>query len=313
MNLYQLKALDALATYGTCLQAARALGVTQPAVSTQLRKLQDTYGVKLFNRWGKQVEFSPLGKTLVLKARTILRLLDDFEATVDSAGRLESGQLAIGLSCHYFVMDMLAEFMKRHPGVTLRAQIGDSLTLIDEVLACRLDLAEITAAEPVKQLFNLAYSNQQIVLFVAGHHPWALLPELDAGQLHDQAMVARHSTSMTRRIFEDRLSKLEVVPRVVMELDSWETVKEAVAAGIGFGIALEDEFSSDERFRAVPLQGIDLSVRQYFVCLPEFKQLRTVQTFLDLVREFRVRRVESQEKCLTKTFPSTLSLQGERT
>jgi LysR family transcriptional regulator, low CO2-responsive transcriptional regulator len=96
-----------------------------------------------------------------------------------------------------------------------------------------------------------------------------------------------------------------------MELDSWETVKEAVAAGIGFGIALEDEFSSDERFHAVPLKGIDLSVRQYFVCLPEFKQLRTVQTFLDLVREFRVRRAEGQEKCLTETFPPTLSMQGE--
>lgn len=311
MNLYQLKALDALASHGTCLQAAKVLGVTQPAVSTQLRKLQDAYGVKLFNRWGRHVEFSPLGEKLVLKARTILRLLDDFEATIGAASRLDSGQLEIGLSCHYFVMDMLAEFMARHPGIKIRAQIGDSLTLIDDVLACRLDLAEVTAAEPIKELYNLTYSNQQIVLFVARHHPWAGWGEVQAGDLGGREMVARHASSMTRRIFEARLQRVDVVPRVVMELDSWETVKEAVAAGIGFGIALEDEFSHDPRLRPVPLKGIDLSARQYFVCLPEFKQLRTVQTFLDLVREFRVRRAECQENGLAAASPSTIFLQGE--
>jgi DNA-binding transcriptional LysR family regulator len=125
-------------------------------------------------------------------------------------------------------------------------------------------------------------------------------------------MVARHASSMTRRIFEERLGMLGVAPRVVMELDSWETVKEAVAAGIGFGIALEDEFSHDPRLCPVLLKGIDLFARQYFVCLPEFKQLRTVQTFLDLVHEFRVRRAVSQENGVTTAPPSIKSFQGEK-
>jgi DNA-binding transcriptional LysR family regulator len=296
MNLHQLKALDALARHRTCLQAAKALGVSQPAVSTQLRKLQEACGAKLFERWGRQVEFSRLGEILVLKARTILRLLDDFEATIGAASRLESGQLSIGLSCHYFVMQMLAAFMQRHPGVGIHAQIGDSITLIEDVLACRLDLAEVTAAGPDPRLYNLAYSRQRIVLFVAGNHPWAMLPEVPAPLLHGQAMVARHATSMTRRLLEQRLHELGVAPRVVMELDTWETVREAVAAGIGFGIALEEEFSNDERLRRVRLSGVDLSARQYFVCLPEFKHLRTVQTFLDLVQEFIEKRGEVSDR-----------------
>ncbi len=287
MNIQQLKALDALASHGSCLQAAKALGVTQPAVSVQLRKLQDEYGVKLFNRLGKQAHFSLLGETLVLKARKILRLLDDFESTIGAASQLNTGCLEIGLSCHYFVMDMLAVFMDRYPGVDIRAQIGDSRNLIEDIFSCRLDLAEVTAASPDERLFNLAYSDQSIVLFVAKNHAWADLESLPVEHLNGKPMVARHATSMTREIFEQRLSVMSIEPQVVIEIDSWETVKEAVAAGIGFGIALQDEFSHDERLVTIPVSGTDLSAKQYFVCLPEFKHLRTVQAFLDLVLEIK--------------------------
>jgi len=60
-----------------------------------------------------------------------------------------------------------------------------------------------------------------------------------------------------------------------------------VAAGIGFGIALTDEFTHDDRLTGIPVTGIDLTARQYFICLPEYTHLRTVQAFLDLVREVK--------------------------
>lgn len=301
MNLHQLKALDALARHRSFSKAAKALGVSQPAVSIQLRKLQDQYGVNLFRRWGKQTELSELGDELVLKARKILGLLDDFETTLITAGNLEAGRLNIGLSCHYFVMEMLAVFMARYPGIQLRARIGDSQKLIDDILACRLDLAEVTGTVPDKRFHNYAYSEQCIVLFVAKGHPWTDLPALRAERLNGEAMVARHTTSMTRRIFQQRLAALDIHPRVVMELDAWEAMKEAVAAGMGFGIALQDEFSRDERLTGIPVSGIDLSARQYFICLPEFEHLRTVQAFLALAREvkqFRGRSKTDAARCV---------------
>ena len=104
-------------------------------------------------------------------------------------------------------------------------------------------------------------------------------------------MVARHTTSMTRTIFQSRVNGLGIRPRVVLELDSWETMKEAVAAGIGFGIALEDEFHPDNRLVGIPVDGVDLTAGQYFVCLPEFKYLRAVQAFLRLVQEVKEMRM----------------------
>ena len=287
MKLHQLKALDALEQTGSFSGAAKCLGLTQPAVSIQLRKLQARHGVKLFWRSGRNLEFSTFGKELVLKARKILWLIDDFEASLASADNLKSGHLKIGLSCHYLVMDLVSIFMERYPGVQVKARIGDSANLIEEVLACRLDLAEVTGAEPDQRLVNHVYSDQSIVLFVARNHPWVSLPGITASQLHDQPMVARHATSKTRQIFQRRLKDRGIHPRILMELDSWEAMKEAVAAGIGFGIALEDEFINDARLTEMRLTDIDLSARQYFVCLPEFQHLRPVQAFFDLVREIQ--------------------------
>ncbi|WP_319407947.1 LysR substrate-binding domain-containing protein [uncultured Desulfosarcina sp.] len=287
MNLHQLKALEALEQTGSFSGAANCLGLTQPAVSIQLRKLQAHYGVTLFRRCGRNLEFSALGKDLVLKARMILGLIDDFEASLSSVSNLRSGHLKIGLSCHFLVMDLLSVFMERYPGVQVKATIGDSANLIEDVLGFRLDLAEVTGAEPDQRLINYAFSDHSIVLFVARNHPWVSLPGITASQLNDQPMVARHHTSKTRQIFQRRLKDRGVHPRIVMELNSWETMKEAVAAGIGFGIALEDEFIYDARLTGIRLTDIDLSARQFFVCLPEFEHLRPVQAFFEVVREIQ--------------------------
>jgi DNA-binding transcriptional LysR family regulator len=290
MNLNQLRALDALETTRSFTGAADRLGLTQPAVSVQLRKLQEQHGVKLFWRCGRYLEFSDLGNELVLKARKILGLVADFQETLVSASCLRSGRLEIGLSCHHFVMDLLSIFMARYPGVQVGARIGDSAELIEAVKDCRLDLAGVTGTEPDKTLYSLPYCDQSIVLFVSIHHPWAKRPYLDAITLDYQPMVARHCGSMTRQIFERRLARQSIRPRVVMELDSWEALKEAVAADIGFGIALEDEFAHDSRLVGVPVRDMDLSAGQFFVCLPEFEKLQAVKAFFDLVGEIKNHR-----------------------
>lgn len=291
MNLNQLKALNALEQTGSFSGAADLLGLTQPAVSIQLRKLQAKHGVKLFWRCGRNLEFSTLGKDLALKARKILELIDDFQETLSSAGELSSGHLYIGLSCHYLVMDLLAVFMERYPGIQVRAKINDSAGLVEDVFACRLDLAEITGVTPDDRLVSFAYSDQPIVLFVSRAHPWGKRPFIEASELNDQHMVARHATSMTREIFRQHLDHRGIQPRVLMELDSWEAIKEAVAAGIGFGIALKDELAHDPRLVGIRATDLDLSARQYVVCLPEFEHLRPVRAFFDLARDIRNARV----------------------
>jgi DNA-binding transcriptional LysR family regulator len=103
-------------------------------------------------------------------------------------------------------------------------------------------------------------------------------------------MIARHKSSGTRNIFDNQMSKLEIDPRVVLELDSFDAMIEAVAANIGFAIVLEDEFSEDERLCCVPFAGAEMVANQYLICLPEYKELQAVSSFLDLAAETRITR-----------------------
>lgn len=157
VKLHQLKALDALEQTGSFSGAANCLGLTQPAVSIQLRKLQVHYGVKLFWRSGRKLKFSTFGKELVLKARMILGLIDDFEASLSSVSNLRSGDLKIGLSCHYLVMELLSVFMERYPGVQVKATIGDSANLIEPAIS-RLS-ARVRTLAPGSGLFQRGSGN----------------------------------------------------------------------------------------------------------------------------------------------------------
>jgi DNA-binding transcriptional LysR family regulator len=236
-------------------------------------------------RSGRFLEFTETGRELVNKARRVLGLMEDMESTLRAVGELRSGHLSIGLSCHHYVMGILAAFMERYPGIQVKARIGDSMDLVDQIFSCSIDIAGVTAIQPDSRLFSRLFSRQRIILFAGRNHPWATELKLGAERLHKQRMVTWHATSITRTIFMERLSALGIRPRIVLELDSWETIREAVAAGLGFGIALEDEFAPDSRICRIDLTGVDLSAMQYFVCMPEFRSLKPVEAFFQLAEE----------------------------
>ena len=294
ITIPQIKILDAVDKEKNFSKAAKLLGVSQPAVSLQLRELQKKYQIKIYYRRGKEIRLSELGLDLLKTGRKVLGLLNEMDATLKNAGDLLIGKLNIGLSCHYFVKDLLAKFMEKYPGVKAKASIGHSSTLMDAVGDCRLDIAEITGLEPDPRFHSIKYSEQQILLFVSKKHPWANKKKIHIESLHGQKMVALHNQSMTRQIFDQKLSQFHVEPDIALELNNWDTMKETVAAGIGFGIALEDEFGPDDRLVKIALNGSDFTAFQYFVCLPEYRDLRIISAFLD------VAAVESEKHRILK-------------
>lgn len=297
ITIPQIRILVAVARENNFSRAAKALGISQPAVSVQLRELQKKYGVKIYTRRGKQIILSDLGMDLVNTGRKVLGLIDEMDIWLKEAGNLVSGKIHVGLSCHYFVKDLLGKFMKDFPGVRVKASIGHSAGLLEEISACRMDVAEITAIEKDPKLYYQKYSEQNILMFVSKTHPWARKKKIDITALHNEKMVALHGKSMTRQIFNKKLAEKGVKPDIVLELDNWDTMKEVVAAGVGFGIALEDEFGPDERLLRVSLKGSDFKAYQYFVCHPEYKDFKTVSAFLDIVsKESEKLRIRKQLK-----------------
>lgn len=282
ITISQIRILDAVAKENNFSKAAALLGISQPAVSIQLRDLQKRYGINIYYRRGKKIMLSELGMELVTTGRKVLGLLNEMDNRVRETAHLFSGKLHIGLSCHYFVKRLLPKFLEEYPGISVKASIGHSTKLKEEVKACRMDIAEVTAIEPDPMLFNLKFSEQQILLFVSRSHAWANRSQIDISSLDEKKMVALHTESMTRQIFNKELDERGIKPNIVLELDNWETMKETVAAGIGFGIALEDEFGPDERLVKIALTGARFTAGQYFICQPEYRELKVIAAFLEI-------------------------------
>lgn len=282
ISLPQIRVLDAVAREKNFSRAATHLGISQPAVSTQLRDLQKRYGINIYFRRGNKILLTELGMELVNAGRKVLGLLDGMDNLIKETTQLKTGKIHIGLSCHYFVQQLLPKFIEAYPGIKTKASIGHSGKLKNDVLSCKVDVAGITAVEPDPRLYNLKFNEQRILLFVSTRHSWAGRPAINIAQLNNEKMVALSNESMTRRIFDRNLDGKGIRPDIVLELDNWETMKETVAAGVGFGIALEDEFGSDDRLVKIPILGALFKANQYFVCLPEYRELNVISAFLDI-------------------------------
>ncbi|HUN45190.1 MAG TPA: LysR substrate-binding domain-containing protein [Stellaceae bacterium] len=284
MAYVQLRAFHAVATEGSFTGAARALGVTQPTLSAQVKALEESYGVALFDRRGRGAAPTPLGERLLEITRRLFLLEEEAEELLARARALTTGHLRVSAGSPYHVVPFLAAFAARYPAVHTSLAIGNSEAVLDSLLHYRADVAVIPdiAADP--RLESILCAEQRLVVFMPRRHPWAKRRSIRLADLRDQPIVLREPGSTTRKVFERAAATAKVQARVVMEIESREAVREAVAAGLGIGVVLEAEFGRDDRLASVPLAGADLTTREYVVCLKERRNLRIVSAFLELVK-----------------------------
>lgn len=290
MNLSQLRAFDAVAREGSFTRAAARLGITQPAVTLQVRGLEQGYGVALFHRRGRQVALTELGAALAGITRRLFALDEAAAELLGAARRLTAGTLRVGADGPYDLMPLLAGFRARYPGMRVALSIGNSAEVLHGLLEEDSDVAVLAEVPDDPRLHAVALATHPLVAFVNASHPWARRKAIRLKDLAGQPMVLREPGSTTRRTLEAALAEAGVAPEVVMEIESREAVKEAVAAGIGIGVVSRAEFGNDDRLRALPIAGAKLRNTESIVCLAERRQLRVVAAFLALAETGSARR-----------------------
>ncbi len=285
MNHAQLRAFHAVATEGSFTKAARALGVSQPAVTIQIKALEEAYGSALLLRRGHKVSLTELGSGLRDVTRRIFGLEQEAEELLTAASQLRAGHLKVGADGPYFVMGLLAAFIGRYPGVRVTVAMGNSETVVRDLLEYRTDVAVLASVGDDRRFHAIPYCRQPVVVFVPRDHEWAGRASIALADLDGRPMVLREVGSTTRRILEEALAANGVEPRIVMEIGSREALREAVAAGLGIGVVSLAELGSDDRLHALPISDATLESWEYVLCLKDRRNLRTVQAFLDLVAE----------------------------
>jgi len=282
MNHGQLRAFHAVARAGSFTGAAALLGVSQPAVTLQVKALEEAYGASLFDRRGRRVAPTELGRALMEVTRRLFSLEEEARELLDAARELDRGHLRVGADAPMHVIALLARFRRRYPGVRVSLSIGNSNEVLRRLLELRSDVAVLAEVPADPRLHAVPAACHRLVAFVPKRHPWARRKGIRLAELDGQPMVLREAGSSTRRTFEAAVAEAGIAPQPAMEIESREAVREAVAAGLGVGVVAEAEFGNDQRLRALPFTDTVLENTEYLVCLQDRRQLRLVQAVLAL-------------------------------
>lgn len=281
----QLRAFHAVATEGSFTRAARALHLTQPTLSDHVKALESRYGIRLFERRGRNVELTTLGRRVHAVSQRLFTDEAEIEQLLNAARNLTTGQLRVGADAPYLVLPIVAEFHRHYPGIRLSLKLGNSSELRASLLGRHCDVVLVPEVQPAPGLYTLALRPDQLVVFVDRGHPWSIRRTIRLAELAQQRLILREQGSTTRALFEGALRKARVVPGDVLEIGSREGVREAVAAGLGVGVVAASELGSDTRLHALRVQDAELTQTEYAVCLTDRHLLTPVRALFELLAE----------------------------
>jgi DNA-binding transcriptional LysR family regulator len=293
MDTRQLAAFVAVVEKKSFSQAAERLGVTQPAISLQIRSLEERLGRTLLDRSGRRVEPTEAGLVLYRKAQRILQLehqLDE-ELAREETGELR-GTLAIGASTGpggHLVPILLCEFQREHPELSVSLAISDTDSVIDQVAERELELGVVGALRRHRGLEFEPLARDEIVLAVPPGHPFAG-KEMPLERLRQEQYIAMQEGAGVRHVIEDELRKAGLRLRDLdsrLELGLQESVKSAVAAGYGVTFisrtAIDGELAA-RTLAAARVEGLDPARQIYVVRASGRIPTRAAEDFLTFAR-----------------------------
>lgn len=280
-----LAAFHAVAQAGSFTRAARARSVSQPTLSAQVRGLEEAYGVRLFDRIGRTVRLTPLGQSLFVITARMFAAEDEAEALLAGVRTLSRGHLRIAADSATHVMPALGRIREKHPGLTFSLTIGNSSDVVKQILDYSADVAVTAKHTSDPRILSVRLRADRLVGFLRSDHPFAKRDAAPIEAFETQDVVLRERGSVTREVFEARLAEAGVRPGHLLEVQTREAVRDAVATGFGIGVIFASEFREGEGLRRLEITGADLAVAEYAVCLEERRRIPLVRSFLEAVQE----------------------------
>jgi len=234
-TLRQLKVFETVARHMSFSRAAEELHLTQPAVSTQVRQLENHVGLPLFEQLGKKIYLTPAGHEMLHYSRSIIQQFREAEDAMSQLKGISGGRLNVAVisAGDYFFPRLLAEFMERHDGVTLNLAVHNREELMHQLAGNLTDLAIMVRPPEGMDTINETFAPHPYVIVAAPTHPLVGQRNIPLSDLTDEAFVSREKGSDTwnsmQEGFAGKLSNL----RIAMEIKSTETIKQAVIANMG--------------------------------------------------------------------------------
>lgn len=295
MNFQQLRVFYEVARARSFTAAAGQLGLTQPATTWQIRRLEEAHGLQFLERAGKRVSLTEEGKVLFDFAGRILRLAGEAEEALADLRGLPLGTLRIDATyiCgDYYLPALLEALHRRHPDIRFQIGIGNSSQVIENTLAQRNDIG-ITAQDPAHPKLEAHRIMSDLLVGVVGRtHPFARRRAIALRELAGQPLILREKGSSPRGVVDDILARHGVIPTVIMESASTSAIKRFVENGVGMAILSQEVVRKelqDKTLRQVPFSDAEIAYHFYLIRHKDRWVSRALSAFVEMARSFRLR------------------------
>lgn len=234
----QLQVFESVARHLSYTQAAQELHLTQPAVSMQVKQLEDAVGLPLFEQLGKKIYLTQAGQEVYHYCRGIAQQVHELENILEDLKGVKRGHLTISVAstANYFATRLLAAFVKEHAGTSFSLDVTNRASLLRQLEHNEKDLVIMGRPPDELDLVTESFMENPLVVIAAPDHPLVHQQDLSIAQLKDETFVLRETGSGTRIAMERFFAEQGVQLQTGMEMTSNEAIKQAVEAGLGLGI-----------------------------------------------------------------------------
>lgn len=285
MRYVQLRAFHYVAICGGFSRAAEALCLTQPAISDQVRKLEEEYDVILFNRHKKQVSLTKAGQQLLEITRRLFDVEKQALELLSESRALRAESLRVVADSAHHMLHILARFRERYPGIAMVVSAGNSEEVIAQLYDYEAEVGILGEVPESRDFEVIKLSSTPLIAFTSRDHPLSRRKSITLAELAAQMLVLRERGSKTRQSIEAaaRARGLDLTPSI--EAEGREAVREIVATGGGVGVVSAAEFGQDPRLVPIRLSDSDVRMDEALVCLRERAAGKVIRAFFETARE----------------------------
>ena len=285
----RLQVFYTVARHLSFTKAAEQLFMTQPAVTFQIKQLEEQFNARLFERSHGKIALTPTGQMVMSYAERILGLSEEMETRVADLTGAMGGPLLLGASltiAEYILPRILGEFKAQHPQVHAHMTVGNSEMIEMRVADHTLDLGLIETPSHLPGLRTEVCCEDELVVICAPDHKFAKMPSVKPQELIGEPYISRETGSGTREFADQYLRRCKVMPEdlnIVMELGSLEAIKGVVETGLGISIVSRATATKERKLGSlatVPLEPRLIRTLSFVHAKEKFRS-RLLATFVE--------------------------------
>lgn len=292
MNITQLRTFLAVVEHRSFSEAARSLGLSQPAVTMQVQSLEADLAATLLDRRYRRVELTEAGRMLLPHARKVIADIEKAREEIASLSETVSGRLLVAASTvpgQYVLPRLLGAFLAEYPEVGVTLDVRDTAAVVEAVESGQAHIGMTGARVPGSRVTTEQLGSDRLVLVCPPDHPFATAESVDLAELAEQPFIARESGSGTRMAAEAALRNAGLDPNelnVVMELGTGQAIVSAVEGGMG--VAVVSAFPAEKSIALDSIAEVRVpgfpTERPLFVVTPRGTLTRAADALLQFLR-----------------------------